>query len=176
MDGSRDVSLAQPSAAHRETAACRFRRTAWNAVVCVITIGLLLLTAALVGVRLVGFTPYPVLMTSAAPDYRVGDLLYVYRTDFADIQTGDAITYVTAGDLTVVTRRVLAVDYDRRQVSTGDTAPVEEGSILGVVVFSVPWLGRVSAWLTGSTAKYTAAALLAVLLSAVLAEYGRTRK
>lgn len=168
MEDDRGKGVAQLSAGNK------FSRVAWSAVVYVITAGLLLLTVALVGIRLLGFTPYVVGTTTAAPDYRLGDLLYIHRVNFADIQKGDAVMYVATGDLTVMTRRVIAVDGGRRQVSVGESTQIEEGRILGKVVFSIPWMGYVSVWLTGTTAKYVAAGLLTVLLFAVFAEQLRT--
>lgn len=169
MDDDRSGGVAQLSAGSK------FKRLAWSAVVCVITAGLLVLTIALVGIRIVGLTPYAVQMLSAAPDYRSGDLLYVRRSKLADIQVGDTVAYVTAGDLTVEIRRVLSVDDGKKQVAVENAVAVAEGRILGVVVICVPWLGDVSVWLTGSTAKYAAATLLAVLLLAVFAECGWSR-
>jgi len=167
MGDDREKGVAQLSAGDQ------FSRVAWRVVVCVITAGLLLLTIALVGVRLLGLTPYSLQMLSTAPDYQPGDLLYVRRTKFADIRVGDTVAYVTAGDLEVEVRRVLSVDADKRHVSVENAVAVTEGRILGVVVISVPWLGDVSTWLTGSAAKYAALVLLTVLLASVLAEYGR---
>lgn len=171
MDGDRNVGLAQSFVVCRKKTARKLVRLVLRILVCMITAGLLLLSAALVGVRLLGLTPYTLQMLSAAPGYRQDALLYVRRVKFADIREGDTAIYVAEDPLEVVACRVLAVDYSRWRISTGDASGIEEGRILGVVAFSVPWLGAVSVWLTGSTAKLAAASLFAVLLAIFFIEY-----
>lgn len=176
MDGDRNVGLKQSAAVCGKKAAGKRIRFVLRVLVWMITVGLLLLSTALVGVRLLGLTPYTLQMLSPLPGYRQDVLLYVRSVKFTDIQEGDTAVYIAEDPLEMVVCRVLAVDHSNRRIWTAETSEVEAGRILGVVAFSVPWLGAVAVWLTGSTAKLVATILLAVLLAAFFAEGGLSGK
>lgn len=69
----------------------------------------LALTVLLVGVRIIGLTPYSVLSGSMEPAYSVGDLLYVKEIEPEDIEIGMPITFVANENLVIVTHRVVDV-------------------------------------------------------------------
>ena len=73
-----------------------------------------MLAILLVGVRVVGFSPYTVLSGSMEPTYSVGDLIYVKTVDPDSIKVGDPITFVANEKLVVATHRVVAVDGQNR--------------------------------------------------------------
>lgn len=88
----------------------------WNAITTLLVVLMLLLAVALVGVRVVGLTPFSVLSGSMKPAYDVGSLIYVKKVDPATIEVGDPITYVVNDDLLVATHRV--VDIERFETGT----------------------------------------------------------
>lgn len=69
----------------------------------------LAMTALLVGVRLIGLTPYSVLSGSMEPTYSVGDLIYVKEIAPEEIEIGMPITYVANEHLVIATHRVVDI-------------------------------------------------------------------
>ncbi|PZR53757.1 signal peptidase I [Xylanimonas oleitrophica] len=147
------------------------RRALAAAVVAVA--GFALLAGVLVP-RLAGATPYTVLSPSMEPRYPVGTLVVVRPTD--DVRTGDVITYqLRSGEAHVVTHRVVAVGAtttgEPRYVTRGDAneaadrEPVRPVQVRGEVWYHVPWLGRVSALMTGSQRHHAAIGVGAGLLA-----------
>ena len=158
----------------------------WNLVSSVLLGIIVLLAVTLAGVRVLGLTPYAVLSGSMEPTYHVGSLIYVKKTDPADVQVGDPITFVVNEDLMVATHRVVDVEMrtTRRQAvldedgaavtdaegnplfeeisldapayyytTKGDANEPVDGSkvydqnLLGVPVFTIPYLGFLSSWI-----------------------------
>lgn len=158
----------------------------WNVFTTLLVVFMMLMAVLLVGVRLVGLTPFTVLSGSMEPAYHVGSLIYVKETDPAKIEVGDPITYVVNEDLLVSTHRVVEIDVfhtatravlDENEQPVLDEdgdpiyeeVPLEEPSyyfttkgdanesvdgtpvyyknVLGVPVFSLPYLGFLSSWL-----------------------------
>jgi len=68
-----------------------------------------LLAVALVGVRLVGLTPFTVLSGSMEPTYHVGSLIYVRDIAPEEVEIGSPLTFVVNEDLLVATHRVVDV-------------------------------------------------------------------
>lgn len=88
----------------------------WSVVSSLFVVVIVLLAIALVGVRLVGLTPYTVLSGSMEPTYHVGSLIYVKDVAPEDISVGTPITFVVNEDLLVATHRVVDIAvYDTRQ-------------------------------------------------------------
>jgi signal peptidase len=119
----------------------------------------LLLVAVLIP-KIAGAQPYTILTPSMSPTYPPGTLVVVKPTDFIGI--GTVVTYqLQSGLPEVVTHRVISTAFDeqgqRRFVTQGDAndspdqAPVRPEQIRGSVWYSVPYLGYVNNWLTGST-------------------------
>lgn len=112
-----------------------------------------LLAVLLVGVRLVGFTPYTVLSGSMEPHYHVGSIIYVSDIDPMDIKVKDPITYHMSSG-TVVTHRVIEVLNEGTPElafkTKGDAnkdpdgTPVPASAVIGKPQFSIPYLGYVS--------------------------------
>lgn len=71
---------------------------------------ILICAILLVGVRIVGLSPYAVLSGSMEPTYHVGSLIYVRKIDPADITVGMPITFVVNEDLLVATHRVVDIE------------------------------------------------------------------
>ena len=123
----------------------------WNAVTTVLVILVVILALLLVGVRLVGLRPMCVLSGSMEPTYHTGSLIYVKPCAPEDVQVGDAITFVhfyTQGDAN----------------DAPDGAPVYFKNLIGRPVFTIPYLGYVSHWVSNPPGMYLAIALALVLI------------
>ena len=106
------------------------------------------LAVALVGVRLLGFEVYTVLSGSMEPTYKTGSVIWVDRCEPEDVEVGDPITFVLNEDLDVATHRVIEIDEDNQHFYTQgdandapDGSPVHFENLIGVPVFTVPYLG-----------------------------------
>ncbi len=96
-------------------------RKLWNVISTLLVVAMMILAFALVGVRLVGLTPYAVLSGSMEPTYHVGSLIYVKSVDPVDIEIGDPITFVVNEDLLLATHRVVDIEmFTTKQVPVLD--------------------------------------------------------
>lgn len=136
-----------------------------------------ILALLLVGVRLIGFTPYTVISGSMEPQYHVGSLIYVRDVEPEDIEVGDAITFVLNEDLVVATHQVYAIDYDNSRFYTQgiankddegnilhDAAPVHFNNLIGKPYFTIPYLGYLSDYLSRPPGMYIGISIILVLL------------
>lgn len=129
------------------------------------------LAVLLVGVRVVGLTPYTVLSGSMEPYYHVGSLIYVKKLPVEQIQVGDAITFVLNEDLVVATHRVVKVDQEEQVFYTkgdanemADASPVSFKNVLGKATFSIPYLGYFSSFIATDKGKVVGGCVLVVVL------------
>lgn len=148
-----------------------------------LVIAAILLAIALVGVRVLGYTPYYIKTASMTPTYQVNDLVYVKKVTLDELQIGDPVTYVKNEQLDVVTHRVVSIDKEGGYVTTkGDAndtedAPILFGNIVGKVHFSIPKLGIVSKYLSTKNGKYGAVAIgAAILLLLIIPEFFKPAK
>ena len=81
-----------------------------NILSTLLVIIVMLLAVLLVGVRLIGLTPYTVLSGSMEPAYHVGSLIYVKEIEPSQIEVGMPITFVVNEDLLVATHRVIGIE------------------------------------------------------------------
>ncbi len=147
----------------------------FSAVTTVLVVLAVLLAVALVGVRVVGYTPYTILSGSMEPTYHVGSLIYVKQVDPADLRVGDAITFALDED-TIATHRIIEIVPDEEDPSVlrfatkGDANDVADGSlvhyknVIGKPVFTVPYLGYVADYIQHPPGMYTAIAAGVILL------------
>ncbi len=84
-------------------------RKLWSVISTLLVILIVLLAVALVGVRLVGLTPFAVLSGSMEPTYHVGSLIYVKDVEPENVEIGMPITFVVNEDLLVATHRVVDI-------------------------------------------------------------------
>lgn len=153
-----------------------FRRI-WNVITSLAVVAMILLAVLLVGVRLLGLTPYTVLSGSMEPTYHVGSLIYVKAVEPQNIAVGMPITFIVNEDLLVATHRVV----DAKAVTTEDetiyyfqtkgdanaavdSAPVHYKNVIGTPVFSIPMLGYLSSWLQTRQGMIMGIAIALVLL------------
>ena len=107
-----------------------FRRI-WGIITTLAVIAVVVLAILLVGVRVVGLTPYAVLSGSMEPTYHVGSLIYVRKVAPEDVQIGDPITFVVNEDLLVATHRVVDIAVETtgtetvKDEETGEETTVE---------------------------------------------------
>lgn len=116
----------------------------------------LLLVAAILfaGLRLLGFSPFNIETKSMEPNYPVYTLVYVKNINFNEIKKGDVITYINQSG-SFVTHRITSIDYTERSVRTKgdanefeDIMPTYEENIVGKVYFKIPYLGKISSFIT----------------------------
>ena len=130
------------------------------------------LAVLLVGVRVVGLTPYTVLSGSMVPTYPVGAMIYVRAVAPQDIQVGTPLTFTLPGG-TVATHRVhelVTVNGETQYITKGDANESEDGglvhykNVIGTPVFTIPYLGYVASYIQHPPGMYVAIAAGAVLL------------
>ncbi len=142
-----------------------------KALTTVLVIVVVVFAVLLVGVRLVGLTPYSVLSGSMEPTYQTGSLIYVKQVRPEDVQVGQAITFVLNEDLVVATHRVIEIDavnelfYTKGDANESpDGAPVHFKNLIGVPVFSIPYLGYAASFVQKPPGIYLTIAAGAILL------------
>ncbi len=143
------------------------------------TLGLclvIMLAILLAGVRVIGLTPYCVLSGSMEPTYHTGSLIYVKHIQPQDIKVGDPITFVLNEDLVVATHRVISVDNEKEYFYTkgdantsADGSPVHFNNLIGKPVFTIPYMGYVSNYLTTPPGMYIGISLALVLILLTIA-------
>lgn len=143
----------------------------WNIVSTILVVLIVILAILLGGVRLVGLRPFAVLSGSMEPAYHVGSLIYVKACDPADVEVGDPITFVLDEDLNVATHRVIEIDAENQHFYTKgdannapDGAPVYFKNLIGRPVFTIPYLGYFSNWITNPPGMYIGIAAAGVFL------------
>ena len=143
----------------------------WNIVSTILVALIVILAILLGGVRLVGLRPFAVLSGSMEPAYHVGSLIYVKACDPADVKVGDPITFVLDEDLNVATHRVIEIDAENQHFYTKgdannapDGAPVYFKNLIGRPVFTIPYLGYFSNWITTPPGMYVAIAAAGVFI------------
>jgi signal peptidase len=122
-----------------------------------------------------GSQTYSVLTNSMKPNYGPGTLLVVKPTPFAELHTGDVVTYqIASGRPEVITHRITSIFPDQQGTSllvtrgdnndVADEAPVTEAQVRGKLLYAVPFAGYAATWLgnqdRGVAAKLAAAALI----------------
>ena len=150
-------------------------KKAWSIISSVLVALVVLLAIALVGVRLFGLQVYTVLSGSMEPTYHTGSLIYFKRVDPFTITPGQPITFLLDED-TVATHRVTEVvpdDEDSTVIrfrTKGDANEAEDAglvhykNVIGVPVFTVPYLGYVADYIQHPPGTYVALSGGAVLL------------
>lgn len=133
----------------------------WSIVSTILVVIVVLCAVFLMGSRIMGYRVFNVLSGSMAPQYNVGDLIYVKETDPKDVQVGDAITFVLNEDLVVATHRVVKIDAENSHFytkgdanQTVDSTPVHFKNLIGVPQFSIPKLGYVSDFIQNPPGMY----------------------
>lgn len=147
----------------------------WNVVSSILVALVVIFAALLVGARLFGLQVFTVLSGSMEPAYHTGSLIYVKKVDPATIKVGQAITFLLAED-TVATHRVIEVVPDEEDPTVlrfrtkGDANDSPDGglvhykNVIGVPVFTIPYLGYVANYIQQPPGMYVAISAGAILL------------
>lgn len=147
----------------------------WGIISGILVALVVLLALLLVGARLIGLQVFTVLSGSMEPTYHTGSLLYVKKVNPSLIEAGQPITFLLDED-TVATHRVVAVvpDGDDPTVirfrTKGDANEAEDGglvhykNVIGIPVFSIPYLGYLADYIQHPPGSYLALSGGAVLL------------
>ena len=147
----------------------------WNVVSSILVALVVIFAALLVGARLFGLQVFTVLSGSMEPAYHTGSLIYVKKVDPATIKEGQAITFLLAED-TVATHRVIEVVPDEEDPTVlrfrtqGDANDSPDGglvhykNVIGVPVFTIPYLGYVANYIQQPPGMYVAISAGAILL------------
>ena len=126
----------------------------------------------LVGVRLIGLTPYTVLSGSMEPNYHVGSIIYLSKVTPENMKIGDPVTYDTQG--ITVTHLIIEVKNDPAHGilyktqgdanNTADNGYIAPSQIRGKPVFTIPLLGYVANFVQNPPGIYLAVGGCIVLL------------
>ena len=150
----------------------------WNVVSSILVALVVILALLLVGARVAGLQVFTVLSGSMEPTYHTGSLIYVKKVDPYAIQEGQPITFML-DENTVATHRVVGIVPDEEDPTVirfrtkGDANDAEDGTlvhyknVVGTPVFTIPYLGYFSNWITHAPGKYiaiTAAVVFLILL------------
>ena len=121
-----------------------------NALSMILLIALLLIAAALIVPKIIGYDQYAVLSGSMEPNIHVGAIAFDKEVDPKELQVEDVVTYQLS-DGTLVTHRIIAIDNEAKTVTTQgdaneaeDALPVAFENIVGKCEFSIPYLGYIS--------------------------------
>lgn len=99
----------------------------WNVLTTLLVMLIVLMAILLVGVRVCGLQPLYVMSGSMEPAFHVGSLIFVQKTDPAEIRVGDPITYTINKDGDYSTHRVIDIaifETGSRQVMDENGRPV----------------------------------------------------
>ncbi len=138
----------------------RWLRRAWTvaswAGVSIVAVLVILISAAIIVPKAMGWTGMVVLSGSMEPTLPVGGLAFMQPLDAGDsvdaIEPGDIITFRVEGLNAYISHRVVEVNTDSNGVSfvtkgdandTPDSEPIVADRVVGVVRYHVPYLGRV---------------------------------
>ena len=154
--------------------AVRFTGSVLSWLALLVSLGVV--AVAVVVPRIAGAPPYTVLTGSMQPSYPPGTMIVAKPAEADRIALGTVITYqLASGEPTVVTHRVIAIARkdggDTRFQTLGDAnnAPdqqwVRPEQVRGALWYSVPYLGYLSALLTGQQRQWGVLALAIGLLA-----------
>lgn len=144
----------------------------WDGITMVLVVATVAVAVLLVGGRVLGLQNYIVLTGSMTPAYPAGSLVYVQEVDASELSVGDAITFRLT-DESVATHRIAEVlgSGDDAQFRTKgdanaepDGALVPASDVVGKVVFALPYLGQLSAYMQTAAGKAVAICYGAFLL------------
>lgn len=145
----------------------------------VLLLALLVLVLPLTVPKLAGYHLYDVQTGSMVPALPVHSVIYVRSCDPSEIQAGDIITFQTesASDR-VMTHRVAAIDTEAQTFTTKgdaneavDQTPVPFSNLTGKVMFHIPALGSVAAFIQSATGIATCVCVFAgVMIMWIIAD------
>lgn len=144
----------------------------WLAIVAAVAI----VAAAVLVPRLTGATPYTILTGSMRPSLPPGTLVVMKPKPVDDLRVGDVVTYqLQSGKPQVVTHRIVNIGADAegdpvlttRGDANGaaDARPVRQVQIRGELLYSVPNLGYVNNFISGTNRQVVTYGVVSLLLA-----------
>lgn len=106
--------------------------------------------------HLFGYSALTILSNSMQPEFSEGDVIFIKQTQANELEQGDIITFGTR-EGNRVTHRITETHNQENQISFTtkgdnnnviDAEPVQEGQVIGKVLFSIPMLGFISRFLS----------------------------
>lgn len=134
------------------------------------------LALLLAGSRLIGFHVFAVLSGSMEPTYHVGSVIFVKSVPPEEIQIGQPITFLIDDNVTATHRVIDSYTDEKGQLffttkgdanAAADGAPVFSKNVIGIPVFTIPYLGYTVNYIQHPPGIYIAIAAIAVLLLAM---------
>ncbi|GAA3598344.1 hypothetical protein GCM10022198_23260 [Klugiella xanthotipulae] len=136
---------------------------------------IVLVTAIILVPRITGSTTYTILTNSMAPTLPPGTIIVTQPRDVASIRVGDVVTYqIESGQPEVITHRVVGISKDTRgevsfimrgdNNSVNDPKPVIREQVMGVVLYSVPFVGLAINTVTGNAKLWVPVAIAVVFI------------
>ena len=147
----------------------------WDIITTLLVIAVVVFALLLAGARLIGYRVYAVLSGSMEPTYHTGALIYVKEVDTSKIEVGQVITFMLSED-TIATHRVIEVIPDEEDAGTvryrtkGDANDSPDGAlvhyknVIGVPVFSIPYLGYVATYIQHPPGTYFAIGTIVIII------------
>ena len=133
------------------------------------------LAMLLVGVRLFGLQVYTVLSGSMEPNYKTGSLIYVKDVDPLELSVDDVITFKLSEN-TTATHRIIDIvssEENNNEISfqtkgdandTPDGSLVDSEDVIGVPIFTIPYLGYVASFIQRPPGMYISIAISVILI------------
>lgn len=145
-----------------------------------LAMAVLILLCMLVSVpRLWGYGIYTVTSGSMEPQIHTGDVIYVKKTSFQELEKGDVITFSLNEGKTTVTHRIQEVDQKNRLLQTKGDANEETDrtwisgdAVVGKVHYSIRGLGYLAVMLGSVSGKLFVMAVFLWMLAAQIAVSG----
>ncbi len=130
-----------------------------------------------------GAKGFAVTSNSMTPRFQRGDVVFVRRVDFDDLETGDIVSASFPDKDGVFTHRIVGIDADKRQIRTRgdhtlseDPQPTDESHIIGRLWFTLPYVGFLAIGLQNRTLIYILSGAAIVLILVRIAFSNRKRK
>lgn len=140
------------------------------------------LAVLLVGVRLFGLQVYFVMSGSMEPNYKTGSLIYVKDIDTSELEVNDVITFKLSQNTTATHRIIEVIPNEENSnelffKTKGDANNAPDGSlvdakdIIGIPVFTIPYLGYLASFIQQPPGMYIALAVgMIVILFVFIAD------
>lgn len=145
----------------------------WDRLTSMVVLVLVLATVLLVAARASGLQVFTVLSGSMEPSYHVGALIFVRPVDSDGILPGQPVTFSPDGGIPVTHRVVEVLTGDDGAVQyrtkgdandTPDAKLVKARWVIGVPIFTVPYLGYAISWMQSLPGRWTLLGIGAVLV------------
>ena len=139
------------------------------------TVGVILVVIfamLVVGVKLLGWDVYVVLSGSMEPAIPTGSIIYTKDPNIEELGPGDIITFQMTGGK-VATHRIDSIEgsgADLAYITKGDANDAVDGAlvhyknVIGTPIFSIPYLGYVSNYITNPPGMYIGFTVLALII------------